>query len=85
MSEAVTPANGGGSGAAAFLGQFALPTRGDVQALSKRSDLMLATGVLSILAVLIFPLPSVLLDLLLAGAPADPPRLPEPRPADHGG
>ncbi len=66
MSEAVTPANGGGSGAAAFLGQFALPTRGDVQALSKRSDLMLATGVLGILAVLIFPLPSVLLDLLLA-------------------
>lgn len=53
-------------GAAAILGQFALPTRGDVQALSKRSDLLFATGVLGILAVLIFPLPAMLLDLLLA-------------------
>nr|WP_238250311.1 flagellar biosynthesis protein FlhA [Methylobacterium persicinum] len=54
------------SGAAAMLGQLALPTRGDLQALSKRSDLLFATGVMGILAVLIFPLPSVLLDLLLA-------------------
>jgi len=52
--------------AAAILGQFTLPTRGDVQALSKRSDLLFATGVLGILAVLIFPLPAMLLDLLLA-------------------
>ncbi|MWV25706.1 flagellar biosynthesis protein FlhA [Methylobacterium sp. 2A] len=53
-------------GPAAILGQFALPSRGDVQALSKRSDLLFATGVLAILAVLIFPLPAMLLDLLLA-------------------
>ncbi|WP_267425560.1 flagellar biosynthesis protein FlhA [Methylobacterium sp. GC_Met_2] len=53
-------------GPAAILGQFALPTRGDMQALSKRSDLLFATGVLGILAVLIFPLPAMLLDLLLA-------------------
>ncbi|SDM16291.1 flagellar biosynthesis protein FlhA [Methylobacterium phyllostachyos] len=53
-------------GAAALLGQLALPTRSDVQALSKRSDLLFATGVLGILAVLIFPLPAMLLDLLLA-------------------
>ncbi|XYD07712.1 flagellar biosynthesis protein FlhA [Methylobacterium sp. NMS12] len=54
------------TGAAAVLGQLALPTRGDLQALSKRSDLLFATGVLGILAVLIFPLPAILLDLLLA-------------------
>ena len=53
-------------GAAAILGQLVLPTRGDIQALSKRSDLMFATGVMGILAVLIFPLPAILLDLLLA-------------------
>lgn len=66
MSEAVTPANGGGPAAGSLLAQLVLPSRGDLQALSKRSDLMFATGVLGILAVLIFPLPSVLLDLLLA-------------------
>ncbi len=66
MSEAVTPANGGGAGAGSLLSQLVMPSRGDLQALSKRSDLMFATGVLGILAVLIFPLPSVLLDLLLA-------------------
>ncbi|MBE7200967.1 MAG: FHIPEP family type III secretion protein, partial [Parafilimonas terrae] len=54
------------TGAAAVLGQLTLPTRGDLQALSKRSDLLFATGVLGILAVLIFPLPAILLDLLLA-------------------
>lgn len=53
-------------GAAAMLGQIGLPSAGDLQALSKRSDLLFATGVMGILAVLIFPLPSVLLDLLLA-------------------
>ncbi|WP_412760026.1 flagellar biosynthesis protein FlhA [Methylobacterium guangdongense] len=53
-------------GPAAILGQFALPSRGDVEAFSKRSDLLFATGVLGILAVLIFPLPAMLLDLLLA-------------------
>ncbi len=66
MSEVATPTGGGIGGAAAFLGQIGLPSRGDLQALSRRSDLFLATGVLGILAVLIFPLPSVLLDLLLA-------------------
>ncbi|MCJ2013413.1 flagellar biosynthesis protein FlhA [Methylobacterium sp. J-076] len=66
MSEAATPATGGGGGVAALFGQIGLPTRGDLHALSKRSDLLFATGVLGILAVLIFPLPSVLLDLLLA-------------------
>ncbi|MCJ2140752.1 flagellar biosynthesis protein FlhA [Methylobacterium sp. E-066] len=64
---ASAPASGGVmSGAASVLGQLALPTRGDLHALSKRSDLMFATGVMGILAVLIFPLPAVLLDLLLA-------------------
>jgi flagellar biosynthesis protein FlhA len=53
-------------GAAAVLSQIVLPTRGDIQALSKRSDLLFATGVMAILAVLIFPLPAILLDLLLA-------------------
>src|SRR6478609_2114110 len=53
-------------GAAAVLAQLTLPTRGDLQALSKRSDLLFATGVMAILAVLIFPLPAILLDLLLA-------------------
>lgn len=66
MSEAATPTGGRIGGAAAMLGQIGLPSRGDLHALSKRSDLLLATGVLGILAVLIFPLPSVLLDLLLA-------------------
>jgi flagellar biosynthesis protein FlhA len=64
---ASAPARGGAiGGAASVLSQLALPTRGDLHALSKRSDLMFATGVMGILAVLIFPLPAVLLDLLLA-------------------
>ncbi|MDP4022590.1 flagellar biosynthesis protein FlhA [Methylobacterium sp. NEAU 140] len=64
MSEAAgAPAR---AGAAAALAQFSLPSRGDLQALTKRSDLLFATGVMGILAVLIFPLPAVLLDLLLA-------------------
>lgn len=66
MSDAATPTGGGLSGTAALLGQIGLPTRSDLHALSKRSDLLFATGVLGILAVLIFPLPSMLLDLLLA-------------------
>lgn len=35
-------------------------------ALSKRTDLLLAVGVMGIMVVLIFPLPSILLDILLA-------------------
>ncbi|SFU32089.1 flagellar biosynthesis protein FlhA [Methylobacterium sp. 174MFSha1.1] len=45
---------------------FALPTRADLVALTRRSDLVLAVSVLAILVVLIFPLPALLLDLLLA-------------------
>ncbi len=45
---------------------FALPTRADLMALTRRSDLVLAVSVLAILVVLIFPLPALLLDLLLA-------------------
>ncbi|MHC2108660.1 flagellar biosynthesis protein FlhA [Methylobacterium sp. CM6246] len=69
MAESASaPVKGGSFGGAAssVLSQLALPTRGDLHALSKRSDLMFATGVMGILAVLIFPLPAVLLDLLLA-------------------
>ncbi|WP_204316074.1 FHIPEP family type III secretion protein, partial [Serratia marcescens] len=45
---------------------FQMPTRDSLQALSKRSDLFFATAVMGILTVLIFPLPAILLDLLLA-------------------
>ncbi|WP_375465422.1 flagellar biosynthesis protein FlhA [uncultured Methylobacterium sp.] len=54
------------TGGLAALGGFSLPTRANLDALSKRTDLFFATAVMGILAVLIFPLPSVLLDLLLA-------------------
>jgi flagellar biosynthesis protein FlhA len=37
-----------------------------ISAVAKRSDLLLAVAVMSILVVLIFPLPAILLDLLLA-------------------
>jgi flagellar biosynthesis protein FlhA len=50
---------GGGAG-------FALPTMDDMGALARRSDLLLAIGVMGILVVLVFPLPPLLLDLLLA-------------------
>ena len=53
----------GPSGAA---GGLALPSIGEMGALARRSDLLLAIGVTSILVVLVFPLPAVLLDLLLA-------------------
>jgi flagellar biosynthesis protein FlhA len=39
---------------------------GDLGALARRTDLMLAVGVMGILVVLVFPLPALLLDLLLA-------------------
>ena len=65
MSEAAkaVPAGVGGLGGLASL---RLPDRSSLQALSKRSDLFFATAVMGILVVLIFPLPAVLLDLLLA-------------------
>ncbi len=67
MSEtAAVPAKGGMGGIGGVLSGFTLPNRGDLRALSKRSDLFFATAVMGILAVLIFPLPAVLLDLLLA-------------------
>jgi flagellar biosynthesis protein FlhA len=55
----------GGSGGSAGAG-FALPTMDDMGALARRSDLLLAIGVMGILVVLVFPLPPLLLDLLLA-------------------
>ncbi|WP_375408325.1 flagellar biosynthesis protein FlhA [uncultured Methylobacterium sp.] len=60
MSEAATPARVG-----EFTG-FAMPTRANINAFSKRTDLFFATAVMGILTVLIFPLPAFLLDLLLA-------------------
>ncbi len=43
-----------------------MPTRDGLSRLARRSDIGLALGVIGILVVLIFPLPSVVLDLLLA-------------------
>ncbi len=43
-----------------------MPSRGQMGALLNRPDLFLAIGVMGILVVLIFPLPAMLLDLLLA-------------------
>ncbi len=45
---------------------FAVPTMGDLGALTRRTDLLLAIAVMGILVVLVFPLPPVLLDLFLA-------------------
>jgi len=47
-------------------GGFNMPTRGALGKLLNRPDLFLAIGVMGILVVLIFPLPAVMLDLLLA-------------------
>ena len=43
-----------------------LPSMGDMGRLARRSDILLAVGVMGILVVLVFPLPPILLDLLLA-------------------
>src|SRR6188768_2436080 len=48
------------------IGGIKLPGLGDVGAFFKRGDLALAVGVLTILVVLILPLPPILLDLALA-------------------
>ncbi|KQT45362.1 flagellar biosynthesis protein FlhA [Methylobacterium sp. Leaf456] len=62
MSESAGAAAAGGLGAfSAFM-----PNRASLQALTKRTDLFFATAVMGILTVLIFPLPAILLDLLLA-------------------
>ncbi len=47
-------------------GGFALPSLHDLKALAQRSDLLLAVAVMGILVVLVFPLPAILLDMLLA-------------------
>lgn len=53
--------------AAPSRGRFTLPAIGDIaSSLGKRGDLLLAAGVLTILVVLILPLPPVVLDLFLA-------------------
>jgi flagellar biosynthesis protein FlhA len=52
--------------AAAASGGFKLPSLGDIGALLRRGDIALAVGVLTILVVLILPLPPILLDLFLA-------------------
>src|SRR5260370_41530745 len=50
----------------AAIGNFALPSLGAFGALLRRGDIALAIGVLTILVVLILPLPAALLDLSLA-------------------
>ena len=45
---------------------FRLPALGDIGAMLRRGDLMLAIGVMTILVVLILPLPPIVLDLFLA-------------------
>ena len=52
--------------AAPSRGRFTLPALSDLAQIGKRGDLMLAAGVMTILVVLILPLPPVVLDLFLA-------------------
>ncbi|HWV42698.1 flagellar biosynthesis protein FlhA [Pseudorhodoplanes sp.] len=52
--------------AAPSRGRFTLPALGEIAQIARRGDLMLATGVLTILVVLILPLPPVILDVFLA-------------------
>ena len=56
----VTAGQGTGTAGGGF------PSLGDIGNILKRGDLALAFGVLTILVVLIMPLPSMVLDLLLA-------------------
>jgi flagellar biosynthesis protein FlhA len=55
-----------GGSAGGGIGGLSLPTIDEMGALARRSDLLLALGVISILVVLVFPLPPLVLDLLLA-------------------
>ncbi|NNM73079.1 flagellar biosynthesis protein FlhA [Enterovirga aerilata] len=48
------------------LGTVPVPTLADLRALTRRPDILLAVGVMGILVVLVFPMPALLLDLLLA-------------------
>ena len=52
--------------AAAPSGGFQFPSLGSIGTMLKRGDIALAIGVLTILVVLILPLPPILLDLALA-------------------
>ncbi len=54
------------SGPVATRGGFNIPSLGEIGTLLKRGDLALAFGVLTILVVLIMPLPAIVLDLFLA-------------------
>jgi flagellar biosynthesis protein FlhA len=68
----MTPANLAGwwetgmAGATASGGGLRLPTLAEIGALLRRGDLALAAGVMTILVVLILPLPPILLDFALA-------------------
>src|SRR3954463_2674069 len=63
MSDVVAVAGSAPAGPKRDLG---LPSMGQMGALAKRSDLLLAVAVVGILVVLIFPVPAIVLDLLLA-------------------
>src|SRR3954447_27074354 len=63
MSDVVATAGTVAAGPKRDLG---LPSMGQMGALAKRSDLLLAVAVVGILVVLIFPVPAIVLDLLLA-------------------
>jgi flagellar biosynthesis protein FlhA len=63
MSDVVATAGTVSAGSRRDLG---LPSMGQMGALAKRSDLLLAVAVIGILVVLIFPVPPLILDLLLA-------------------
>jgi len=56
----------GATGAKVRAPTLAMPTRDGLAKLAQRSDIGLALGVIGILVVLIFPLPAMVLDLLLA-------------------
>ena len=64
MSEAIVAA--AGSPRPPALAGLPRPSFNDIRGLATRPDILLALGVMSILVVLIFPLPPLLLDLLLA-------------------
>ena len=69
MSNAVAAIEGPGRAPAAAPSRFGalpIPSFGDLTALTKRPDMLLAVGVMGILVVLVFPLPAIILDLLLA-------------------
>ncbi|MGL4975082.1 MAG: FHIPEP family type III secretion protein, partial [Bosea sp. (in: a-proteobacteria)] len=54
------------AGTSAASGNFRMPARGEMASLLNRPDLLLAIAVMGILVVLIFPLPAIVLDMLLA-------------------